>query len=385
MAGDDGLERSEQPTPKRLREAREKGQVPRSRELNTTVLMLASAGGLLVMGEGMLGRFAQLLQTQLVIDRRAALDSATLVPALGDALLGAVSILAPFLVLVTLAAGLGAVIIGGWSFSPQSLGFKWEKLDPLKGLGRVFSARGLMELVKALAKFVLVGGVAVLLLWHFEAELMGLDREPLVPALAHAAHLYGWMFLGLSATLVLIAAVDVPFQLWEHNRQLRMTRQELKDEHKETEGHPEVKGRVRNMQRQMARRRMMEAVPKADVVVTNPTHFAVALRYDPETMAAPRLVAKGADLVAAQIRRIARDNGVTLVEAPPLARALYASTKLDQEIPAGLYVAVAHILAYVFQLRTHRGTRNEPAPPGDLPIPDEFLTPERHSAPVQDE
>lgn len=375
MARDDGQERTEQPSPKRLREAREKGQVARSRELNTMVLMLVAAGGLLVLGQGILTQLAGLVQARFVLDRSALFDPKALVPALTETILAALHILAPFLLLLVLAAALGGLLVGGWSFSPQAFGFKWEKLDPIKGMGRVFSLRGLMELVKALAKFLLVGGVAVLLLNHFAGELMGLDSEPLVPALAHAAHLYGWMFLGLAATLVLIAAVDVPFQIWEHGRQLRMTRQELKDEHKETEGHPEVKGRVRSMQRQMARRRMMAEVPKADVVVTNPTHYAVALRYDPKTMAAPRVVAKGADLVAAEIRRLAREHGVTLVEAPPLARALYASTKLDQEVPAGLYVAVAHILAYVFQLRSHRGTRQEPAPPSDLPIPDEFLNP----------
>lgn len=201
-----------------------------------------------------------------------------------------------------------------------------------------------------------------------------LGSEPLRSGLAHTAHIVGWSFLAVSSVLVLIAAVDVPFQLWDHSNKLKMTKQEVKDEQKQTEGNPEVKGRIRAVQRQMSQQRMMADIPTADVVVTNPTHYAVALRYDQEGSGAPVVVAKGADLIAGQIRKVAAANEVAIVEAPPLARALYFNTDIGQEIPAGLYVAVAQLLAYIYQLK-HMDTtgREEPAPPADLPVPEELL------------
>jgi flagellar biosynthetic protein FlhB len=275
--------------------------------------------------------------------------------------------------------------IGGWSFSTKSLAPNLEKLDPIKGLGRIFGWRGLMELAKALAKFLLIAAVAGALIMYMAPQLLQLGDEPLRRALAHAGGILGLSFVVLSAALIVIAAVDVPFQLWQHAKQLRMTRQEVKDEFKETEGRPEVKGRIRQLQREMAQRRMMEEVPKADVVVTNPTHFAVALKYD-RKMNAPKVVAKGVDLVAANIRGIAEQHEITMFEAPPLARALYYSTDLGQEIPAGLYVSVAQVLAYVYQLKTAHGAgETAPAPPADLPVPDEFLARDRTTGASQDE
>lgn len=201
-----------------------------------------------------------------------------------------------------------------------------------------------------------------------------LGSEPLRSGLAHTAHIVGWSFLAVSSVLVLIAAVDVPFQLWDHSNKLKMTKQEVKDEQKQTEGNPEVKGRIRAVQRQMSQQRMMADIPTADVVVTNPTHYAVALRYDQEGSGAPVVVAKGADLIAGQIRKVAAANEVAIVEAPPLARALYFNTDIGQEIPAGLYVAVAQLLAYIYQLKhMHTTGRETPAPPADLPVPEELL------------
>ncbi len=192
----------------------------------------------------------------------------------------------------------------------------------------------------------------------------------LEPAIARGLSMLGWAAVILTSTLIVLALFDVPFQLWDHKRQLKMTQQEVRDELKETEGRPEVRGRIRQLQREMAQRRMMEEVPKADVIVTNPTHFAVALRYDADRMRAPIVVAKGADLVAANIRRVGREHDVPLVEAPLLARAIYFSTELEAPIPAGLYLAVAQLLAYVFQLKAYREFGGDiPQPPDELPGP----------------
>ncbi len=369
----DSQERTEQATPRRLQQARERGQVPRSRELNTMGVLLFGAGGLLLMGPGMLDSLMDLMRWGFTLGPERARDSAMLALMLEEALLGGIMIIAPFLLLVLVAAVVAPMGLGGWSFALSALAVKWDKLDPIKGFQRIFGARGLMELAKALAKFLLVAGISALLIWSQLDELVALGRQPLSVSLSAAARLVAYSFLALCAALVLIAAVDVPFQLWQHARQLRMTRQEVKEEYKEMEGKPEVRSRIRNLQREIAQRRMMAEVPKADVIVTNPTHYAVALRYDPEAMAAPKLVAKGADLMALRIRQVGSRHGVPQVSAPPLARAVYYATRLDQEIPAGLYVAVAQVLAYVYQLRRYRAEGGSaPSLPEALPIPEEL-------------
>ena len=369
---DRSQERTEQATPKRLKEARERGQVPRSRELNTMIMLLTGSSGLLILGESVLDRLILLTQRGWSLERAVIFDDRALSAMLGLAVGDALWSLAPFLVLVSMAALLGPIVLGGWSFSFKSLSFKWEKLDPVKGLGRIFAWRGLMEFLKTLVKFAVVTLIAGFLLWQLADHILALSNEPLKQAIAHAAQLIGWSFFGLSAVLIVLAAVDVPFQLWDHSRQLKMTRQEVKDELKETDGRPEVKSRIRNLQREMAQRRMMEEVPKADVVIVNPTHYAVALRFDYK-MKAPTVVAKGADLVSFQIRKVAQQHSVTIFSAPPLARALYYSTELNKEIPVGLYVAVAQVLAYVYQLKSaQHGEGVAPAEPTDLPIPKEF-------------
>lgn len=365
-------ERTEQPTPKRLKEARDRGQVPRSRELNTMTLTLSGAGGLILLGDGMVERMGVLLRNGWQLDRSDIFSLSSGTEPLAWSITEALLTIGPFLVLLFLAALAGPLALGGWAFSAKSLGFKWEKLNPVKGLARIFSLKGLMELSKTLLKFMVVSGASAALLWSSSGALLDLGREPLQQAMAHAASLLAWSFLGLSAVLILVAAVDVPFQIWDHHRQLKMTRQEVRDEMKETDGRPEVKGRIRALQRELAQRRMMEEVPNADVVIVNPTHFAVALKFD-ETMAAPRVVAKGVDLIAARIRGIAEANDITVFSAPPLARAIYSSTEIDREIPSGLYLAVAQVLAYVYQLRRDEDPGQQPAPPSELPIPEEFL------------
>jgi len=373
MAAETGQERTEQATPKRLREAREKGQVPRSKELNSMALLMAGAGGFLLMGETVLTGMQDILSSGLAIDNVRNMDKYSVVEILGSTLMQSLLVVAPIFLLLTVVVIMTPVGLGGWSFSTKAISFKWEKIDPIKGVGRIFAWRGLMELLKVLAKFGLVAAISAMILWSLIDEILGLGAESLKPALAHVANLCGWSFLASSSALIIVAAIDVPFQLWQHAKQLKMTKQEVKDEAKETDGRPEVKGRIRALQQELSQRRMMEAVPEADVIITNPTHYAVALRYDQYNMQAPVVVAKGADLVAARIRLVADQNSVAIVSAPPLARALYASTELNHEIPAGLYVAVANVLSYIYQLNAIETGDELPEQPTDLPIPDELI------------
>lgn len=369
-----GQERTEEPTAKRLQDAKDKGQVARSRELNTTVILLVGASFLLFMGDRLGSGLNFLMKKGLVIERSWAFDAEILPYIFGEAMWSALILFLPFMLALVVAALMTPALMGGWSFSAKAMAPKFSKINPIKGLKRVFSLKGLMELVKALAKVLLVAGAATLLIMSLFGDLTALGSLGLKQAMAHAFNMLGWSLLVLSSVMILISAIDVPFQLWQHKKQLKMTKQEVKDEHKNTEGDPEVKGHIRKMQQEMAMRRMMDEVPSADVVVTNPTHFAVALRYEDSRMRAPIVVAKGVDLTAGRIREIAQEHNVPLFEAPPLARALFASTDLNSEIPDNLYLAVAQVLAYVFQLRAKRkkGTQ-KPRPPGDLSVPDEYL------------
>jgi len=371
MAERDGQERTEQATDKRLRDARSRGEIARSRELTTMLLLMGTGAVMLMTGERMGRGLTGTMKEMFTLSTREALSTMSLpevfMGALGDALLSVLPLIAAAFAIALLAPA----AIGGWAWSGEALGLKWERLDPLKGFGRMFSTNSLVELGKALLKLVLFTVVLLALLWNWAAEIVGLDHADARAGLLESLHLIARSFLVLAAVTIVIAMVDVPWQLYSHARRLRMTKQEIREEHKETEGSPEVKGKIRRMQLEIAARRMMEEVPKADVIVTNPTHYAVALRYDPKRNAAPLVVAKGADEVAQQIIRIGAHHKVMTFSAPPLARAIFHSTRVGSEIPAGLYVAVARVLAYVFQLRAKPGSRDV-QPPADLPIPDEL-------------
>lgn len=370
---EDGQEKTEEATPKRLEEAREKGQVPRSRELTTMAMLSMAAVSMMVMGRDMVDQLGRIMHHGLEIERAKMFDHWAVIEQFGTALGQAGLAVTPFLLVMLATAFAAPIALGGWSFSTEALAFKPEKLNPIPGLKRIFALRGLVELVKSLVKFLLIGSVGAGLLWHYLPELMGLGRESVEVGLAHAGAILSKAFIVLSASLLLIAAVDVPFQLWDHAKNLKMTRQEVRDEHKNSDGKPEVKSRIRQMQRDIAQRRMMQEIPKADVVITNPTHYAVALRYDAVKMSAPVVVAKGVELVASQIRTVAVANRVPLYEAPPLARALYYSTDINHEVPAGLYLAIAQILAYVFQLKA--SVRGGPIPnrPAGVEVSEEFF------------
>lgn len=373
---EDGQERTESASQKRIDEARNRGQIPRSREFNTMVMLVSSSASLLILGDELTGQFADMLRDGLTLDRKLIFDRFGLIAGLARMFKEAAWMLAPFLLVSMVAAIFSSVAIGGWSFSLEAMAFKFDKLNPLTGMKRLFAMRGLVELLKSLAKFLLIGTVAVMLMWHLGNDFIGLGYQEPAEALGHAGRILTWSFLVLSLVLVLIAAVDIPFQLWDYAQQMKMTKQEVRDEFKDTEGKPEVKGRIRQMQREMAQRRMMEAVPDADVIITNPTHYAVALKYDGVNMRAPRVIAKGKALIAAQIRSKAQEHEIPIFSAPPLARAIYFSTELDQEIPAGLYFAVAQVLAYIYQLKSARtGAGYAPEAPSNLVVPEEYFQP----------
>ncbi len=351
-----GGERTEEPSQRRLQDARERGQVPRSRELTNFATMIGGSAALVAVGGSLATRLSQMMRHGLAIDSPRLLDPGSMQSSLADACVSALTVLLPvFGALIGLIV-LASLVLGGWNFSMQAMAPDFTRLSPLAGLKRLFGLRGASELGKALLKCAVVGGVcAAIVAWIFRDVLALAHMQPRA-AIGRGASLVGWSFVWLCASLALVAMVDVPLQLFQFKRALRMTRQELRDEAKESDGRPETKQRIRQMQQTLARRRMMHKVPTADVVIVNPTHFAVALKYDPAKMRAPRVLAKGLDLVALNIRRIAAEHRVPIFESPKLARALYRSTDLNKEIPAGLYVAVAQVLSYIFRVRSMNPT-----------------------------
>ncbi|BBP78542.1 flagellar biosynthesis protein FlhB [Pseudomonas gingeri NCPPB 3146 = LMG 5327] len=366
-----GQDKTEDPTEKRKKDSREKGEIARSKELNTLAVMLAGTGGLLVFGGALAQDMAELMRLNFTLSREVILDQRYMAIFLlqsGKIALWAVQ---PVLLTLLLAAFIGPISLGGWLFAAGSLAPKFSRMNPLAGLKRMFSTKALVELLKALAKFIIVLLVALAVLSSDIDDLVRIAHEPLESSIIHSLQVVGWSALWMSLGLLLIAAVDVPVQLWESHKKLLMTKQEVRDEYKDQEGRPEVKQRIRQLQREMSQRRMMAAIPEADVVITNPTHYAVALKYDAEKGGAPVLLAKGNDFIALKIREIAVEHEIMLLESPALARSIYYSTELDQEIPAGLYLAVAQVLAYVFQIRQFRaGKGKRPDPLKDnLPIP----------------
>lgn len=367
-----GQDKTEEPTDKRKRDAREKGEIARSKELNTVAVTLAGAGGLLAFGGHLAETLLAIMRMNFSLTRDFIVDER----AMGAFLLAsgkmAIWAVQPILILLFVISFVAPIVLGGFLFSGSLLQPKFSRMNPLPGIKRMFSMNALTELLKALAKFFVILVVAVVVLVNDRQALLAIANEPLEQAIIHSLQVVGWSALWMSAGLLLIAAADVPFQLWQTHNKLKMTKQEIKDEYKDSEGKPEVKQRIRQLQREASQRRMMAAVPEADVIITNPTHYAVALQYDPEKGgAAPLLLAKGTDFIALKIREIGVEHKVQILESPALARAIYYSTELEQEIPAGLYLAVAQVLAYVFQIRQYRagkGKRPEPLK-DDLPIP----------------
>lgn len=366
-------EKTEPATPRRIEKAREEGQVARSRELATFMLLVSGVGGLWVLGNNLYDEVGLVMEQAFLFDHDLAFDTARMLSHVWSMGQHTLMALLPLFLLFTVAAILGPTMLGGWLLSAKSLKPQLSKLNPFKGLKRMFSTQALAELAKAIAKSVLVGGVGVAYLWHQRETLLGLMDMPIQQALAKSMQMAAVGSALIVTSMILVILIDVPYQIWSHNKKLRMSREDIRQEHKESEGDPHVKGRIRQQQQAMARRRMMSKVPTADVIVTNPTHYAVALSYQQDSMAAPTVIAKGADQVAARIRELGDEHRIPRLEAPPLARALYHHVDLDREIPGDLYTAVAEVLAWAFrlkQMQTEGGER--PPTPRDLPVPPEL-------------
>jgi flagellar biosynthetic protein FlhB len=373
MAEDSDLEKTESATPRRLEKAREEGQIVRSRELNTFMLLAAGVAALWFNGEYLFRTLRGILRSGLWFDLRVGRDTAVMTSVAADSAWQAVKGLVPVFGTLVVVAVLSSVALGGFMFSTKALEPKFERLNPLKGVMRMFSAQTLVELVKTLLKAGVIGLIGALVIIHYRDEMIALMHATPSEALARGLQLVALCCALIVGALFLIVAIDAPWQLWSHYKKLRMSREDVKQEHKESDGDPHVKGRIRQQQRAMARRRMMSEVPGADVVITNPTHYAVALAYQEGQSGAPRVVAKGSGLVAARIRQLAEENKVPMLSAPPLARALHHNVELGREIPVELYSAVAEVLAWVYQLRTWSpGFGAEPSRPANLPVPSGF-------------
>ena len=372
MAEESDLERTEPASSRRLEQAREEGQVPQSRELVAFAVLAAGAGSLWVLGGWFSQRSTALLRDGLSFERADAFDTHRMITTSADLAVEALVTVSPLFLLTMAAAILAPFTIGGLVFSSKALQFDLTRIDPMKGLGRMFSWQSVAELIKALLKSILIGGIIYWVVRNEQDKLFGLIMQPIETGVISFVHILLYSLMAVVAGVALIAMLDVPFQLWQYYDRLKMTREELRQEHKEMEGDPQLKARIRSQQREIARRRMMSEVPKADVVVTNPTHFAVALKYDSATMAAPKIVAKGMNLVALRIRELAAENKVPVLEAPPLARALHRHAEIGDQVPAGLYTAVAEVMAYVYQLNQFMasgGALLPPELPGAIAVP----------------
>jgi flagellar biosynthetic protein FlhB len=374
MAEESGAEKTEPASAKRLRDARNSGDIPRSREVGTFAVLMTAGAGLWMLGSGLFHKLSQVLQSGLSLDREQIYNPSVLIERVTADISGVLLACLPLAGAVMLVMLASPLLIGGWNFTAKAFTPNFAKLNPMTGLGNLVSTNALVELLKAFVKALLVGAVAWYVVLSQKDAVIGLALEPAGAATVHLGSLLVRAFLIMVGALGAIALLDGPYQLWHYANKLKMTRQEVIQESKESDGNPQIKGKIRQMQREMARKRMMANVPTADVVVTNPTHFAVALKYADGQRGAPRVVAKGTDEVAAKIREIAKEHKVTLLEAPALARALYKHTEIDDEIPEALYSAVAEVLAYVYQLRAYtKGTSQQyPDRPKKLPVPPEM-------------
>ncbi|GKS68255.1 flagellar biosynthetic protein FlhB [Nitrosomonas sp. PY1] len=380
MAEENDLERTEPATPQRLQKASEEGQVARSQELTTFTLLMVAAGSLILLGSDVMKKLLLIMKAGMQMERELAFQPSLMMTRFTELALESLLAIAPLLLILIVTAFFAPMFLSGWMISAKALMPNFDRINPIKGIARIFSARSLVELVKAILKTIVIGGVAALVIWNNRHEIMALLVMPIDAGITETAEYLAISFILTVGAMALVVVIDVPFQMWEHAKQLRMTKDEIRREHKESEGDPFVKARIRGLQREAARRRMMSEIPKADVIVTNPTHYAVALRYKNDSMRAPKVVAKGVHLLADRIREIAKEHRITILEAPPLARALYYHAELESEIPEKLYTAVAEVLAYVFQLKRYQEYGGDaPQPFSDVAIPEGMDQPTQFS------
>lgn len=374
MADDSDLEKTEPASQRRLEQAREEGQVARSRELVTFLMLTAGVSMLWIGGGAMYNNLRGVMRTSLTFDGRVVTDPGATLATIVNSVLQALMMLVPIFGVLAVTAVLATIAMGGLVLSTKALEPKFSRMNPIKGLARIFSMNTIIELVKTISKAGLIGGIGIWVIWSSHDDMLGLMNAAPTEAMSRAIRLILISCTLIVASLLIIVVLDAPWQIFSHFKKLRMSKEDLRQEYKESEGDPHVKAQVKQLQRQMARRRMMSAVPQADVVVTNPTHYAVALQYREGGTGAPRVVAKGTGVIAARIREIATEHRVPLLEAPALARALHRHVELEQEIPAALYSAVAEVLAWVFQLRAWRSGEGKvvPVEPTSLSVPREL-------------
>ncbi len=371
---DESAEKTEQPTSKKLQDAAEKGQVARSKDLGTAFVLIGSASAILIFGKMLAMAVLDIGQRMLQLDQKDIFETNSMFTAWGAVGEHLIPPMAGIFLIILVAAFIGNTLLGGFNFSWQAAGPKLSKMNPLNGFKRMFGLQALVELLKSILKVVVVMGIAYLLLKLFFFDIMALSLMSEPNNIESALYFLAWLFLGLCASVSVIAMVDAPYQKWNHIRQLKMSLQEIKDEYKNAEGDPQIKARIRRTQMQMSMKRMMQEVPKADVIVTNPTHYAVALKYEQGKFRAPVVVAKGVDEIAMHIRKIATEHKIPVIESPMLARSVYYTTELDHPIPEQLFAAVAQVLAYVYQLNMYKkGKGSRPkALAKELPIPEDY-------------
>lgn len=371
MSQDSEEEKTEAATPHRLEKARQEGQIPRSRELTSVLMLVAGLSILWMSGESMARKLGALMADGLKFNHTVVSDTAQMIHQIAQLIPQAVFALLPMMMGLVLVAIAAPMLLGGVVLSGKALKFDVGKMNPLKGIKRLFSAQTAAELVKAVLKAILVGVVTWLYLRSHWPDMLRLISESPFTALASALNMIAMCCLLVVLGLAPMVGFDVFWQVYSYYKNLRMTRQDIRDEYKQQEGDPHVKGRIRQQMRAAARRRMMADVPKADVIVTNPTHYSVALQYDERKMSAPKVVAKGAGEVALRIRELGKEHRIPVLEAPPLARALYRHSEIGQHIPGTLYAAVAEVLAWVWQLRRWKLEGGlAPKKPDNLPVPD---------------
>jgi|TARA_B110000091_G_C13764012_1_gene453474 flagellar biosynthetic protein FlhB len=374
MAESDSGEKTEQPTDKKLTDARQKGQIARSKELGTMFVLIGSASAMMLVGSSLVDGLSGMMKRLFSFSREEALDINALFNIVGQSISLIIIPMLWIFAIIAVAAFIGNTLLGGLSFSLEAMAPKASRMSPFAGFKRMFGTQSYVELVKSILKFFVVFIVAYLLLNGLFDEILGLSRESIPINFVHAVQLLLGMFMTLTISLIIIAVIDAPYQVWNHTKQLKMTKQEIKDEHKTSEGSPENKGRIKRTQYEMSQRRMMADVANSDVIITNPSHFSVALQYDPIVGGAPILIAKGADEMALHIRTIAKEHAIEIVQSPGLARSLYYTAEVGDDIPEELFAAVAQVLAFIFQLNEHRkGRARKPIPIAkNLPIPDDF-------------
>lgn len=376
MADDSDLERTEAATGRRIERARADGKVVQSKELAIFIQLMAAVAGLMLMGSYIMEKLIALTRHGLTMDRAAAFDPTLMMSRFMHDTTDALIAFLPLMLLFVLAAFAGPLLMGGWHFTWKPLTPDIAKFNPISGMKRLVSLNSLMELMKSSVKAVLIGGIGASVIWHYKGELFALASESLGAGIVHMSDLLFTAALFMVGSLILIVLADVPFQLWHYAKSLRMTKEEVKQEAKEAEGDPQIKARIRSAQRAAARKRMMAAAPKADVIVTDPTHYAVALKHKEGQMAAPQIVAKGRGLLAERIMELGQEHAVPILQAPPLARALYHHAEVGDTVPERLYTAVAEVLAYVYQLRNPEYAARRPIAPHHLPVPADMDIPE---------